>query len=358
VAGSSNANRVAGLDSIRFLCALLVLFGHGMSPRLVDGFSKENLLGMIVRGVYNNLWNGPAAVIVFFVISGFCIHFAYVDPLRALEPFAYYTRRFIRLIIPAVVVVVTGPYFGVPFSDLNASVLWSLIAELVYYLIYPMLLRIRRRNGSWRSLVVLAYTASLGVVLTQPGNGDYPTYGIALNWILGLPCWLLGCVLAEWVATGRCGYESSRFSPTTVVWGARFAVCFAGWLCSVLRFHSPLGFPWTLNVFAILVLFWLRIEIDWRRTHQPPAILERAGVWSYSLYLTHPAAARFAVFLRYQLVPTDLVETPLLSVAVWCVKLVFILSVAYGFYKLVESPSHRLARWLSSVRRNADTVVV
>jgi peptidoglycan/LPS O-acetylase OafA/YrhL len=113
---------------------------------------------------------------------------------------------------------------------------------------------------------------------------------------------------------------------------------------SGLRFHSPLKYQHTLNLFALGVVVYLAREIAASQRHAPPAWLERAGAWSYSLYLTHPLA-----FTAY-----GLLHVPDLGYFfTWVVKLSFVLVLAYGFYRLVERPAHLLARRIggSALRR-------
>ena len=59
--------RIAGLDSIRGLCALVVVFGHLGAPPLTHYLDTESWVDRVGRGLYSSLWNGPAAVIVFLM---------------------------------------------------------------------------------------------------------------------------------------------------------------------------------------------------------------------------------------------------------------------------------------------------
>ncbi|HYH95868.1 hypothetical protein, partial [Hyalangium sp.] len=57
--------RVAGLDSLRFVCAFIVVLGHGVHPPLMEGADKaSHWFVFLLNGLINNLYNGPAAVIV------------------------------------------------------------------------------------------------------------------------------------------------------------------------------------------------------------------------------------------------------------------------------------------------------
>src|SRR5712691_12337836 len=89
------ARHVAVFDTIRFVCALWVLFGHiGFVP-VVAGIDRATRVGYLIAGAFANVVSGPAAVVVFFVISGFCIHY----PLRGgahLPLTAFSSRRYDR----------------------------------------------------------------------------------------------------------------------------------------------------------------------------------------------------------------------------------------------------------------------
>lgn len=325
--------RIEGLDSIRFVCALWVYFGHGGAPSLSATIGRDTWPGLIGRGIYNNMWSGPAAVIVFFVISGFCIHYPFVSSQGRFSISAFYSRRFIRLLIPLAAAVPLSALLGIRLDLFQRTILWSLLAELVYYALYPLLRTGLLRTRSRLPILSVAFLAAYAVVLTDPRAGDYPSYGTLLNWVLGLPCWLSGCFLAERVWKGEI--------PSVTrgeLWSWRAGVFASAWTCSALRFHSRFGYPWTLNLFALLVAAWLAREIGFRRSSAPSRILEWAGLWSYSLYLVHPAASE----LFKRIVPEFMVW--------WSVKplmWLFVMVAAYVFFILVERPGHKLARAVS-----------
>jgi peptidoglycan/LPS O-acetylase OafA/YrhL len=105
---------------------------------------------------------------------------------------------------------------------------------------------------------------------------------------------------------------------------------------SVLRFHSPLGYPWTLNLFAVFAVFWLEREIRYYRTPGRAPRFESLGKASYSIYLTH--------VLAWGLLQT-LPATKVMSIwAAWFAEIALCASLVTIFYWLVERPSHRFAR--------------
>lgn len=312
-------DKIAGLDTIRFMCALWVVMSHiGMPP-----------------GLPSAAVSGPAAVIVFFVISGFCIHHPFKDGPPPSWP-RYYARRYVRIGVPLIAAVAIAGAFNLSFKSFEATILWSLFAELIYYTLYPFLRALGARFGWW-PLIGVAYAAGLAVALSNPLAGNYPSFGVGLTWLLGLPCWLLGCRLAE-VAGGLVGRADGR------IWLWRLGIWAASCVCMWLRFHTPVGYPITLNLFAILVFVWLGREIAHFKVAREWPVLAWAGAWSYSLYLMHEPIHR--VF-RMQ-IPAGLPPS-----GRWAVSMALVLVGTYVFYRLVERPAHHLARRASRWRITA-----
>jgi peptidoglycan/LPS O-acetylase OafA/YrhL len=329
-----STTRVAGLDSIRFVCSfVVVLFHFGLIPRSVFGPDPHGLAAL-GRGVLGSLFNGPAAVIVFFVISGFCIHFPYRNAPSVNVP-AYYSRRLIRIGGPALVALCLWGLVGVRVESQDAGIFWSVICEVEYYLLYPALLRLRLRFG-WVPLVVVAQLAACALAFSHLSDiqhvaGAYPAFGL-WNWIIGLPCWLTGCWLAE-------TFELFPEPSTVLLWLSRIGIFVTSALLQALRFHSGSVFlsnAFTLNLFAIVACLWLGLEIAYRRKKSAPRALEWAGKWSYSLYLMHPAVPGILVMLTF-------LNPIYSSIAVNLFVCSCSLVLAYGFYLVAEAPFHRLA---------------
>ncbi len=324
--------RIVGLDSIRFVCAFIVVIEHtwgGFS--FLTGINKDTTIGRWSGFIFNSFISGPGAVIVFFVISGFCIHFPYRNGAKIDYP-TYYLSRYIRIVFPcaAIILVVNIlSLFGILNVDAGLSVIWSLVCELIYYTLYPGLSWLKKRIG-WTILLISTFAFAYALVLLLPGNGNYQGYGYGLTWILGLPCWLAGCHLAE---------HYQRFaSNTRHIWFWRVGFAFGLFVCQVLRFQSPIsiGHQQSLNIFAIFVYFWLAREVNYFQRVKPVASFERMGRWSYSLYLSHTSAIAIFLGLDLQLF------APLRAILL----IAFILFFAYCFYLIVEQPSHQLAKKL------------
>lgn len=324
--------RIDGLDSIRALCAFWVVMSHFGGPPIEPLIGDTTAIERIITGVYNNLWNGPAAVIVFFVISGFVIHYPYQRELTIASVPAYFVRRYVRICIPMLIAIGVSLAVSRPISLFHDSILWSLVAELIYYSLYPVVLMLRRNGLSLTMMVLVAFAMAFLLAASNPTAGNYPSFGLAGNWLLGLPCWLLGCWLAEWIVR-------DQKKPSGLVY-LRILIFGTATILSILRFHSPLGYPWTLNLFAVLVIIWLFAEIRRFEEKSPPLVLEWMGKWSYSLYLVHGLANFLFVSLEINVTSLQLQ---------WGIQMLLILSISYAFYLVVEYPSHLLARRLAVI---------
>lgn len=331
--------RIQGLDSIRFICALFVLFGHyGIVTDSTFFFLPKSICHYLSSAI-GLIFNGPAAVIVFFVISGFCIHYSFVKT-KILSLPKYYFRRLIRVGIPAMFSAVLLIFFDNPQNVLTDTVLWSVTCELIYYFIYPALLIIRSRIGILK-MVLISYTIALITLLLNThliiiANNSYVALG-KYTWIIGLPSWLLGCHLAE---------TYNKFPTLSIenIWKIRLSIVFIAFLLRILKFHSTYllsSNTFTLNLFAILIFFWLGLEIKYLSYKNINKPLEWAGSWSYSLYLVHPITKTFLLNIGFRSLGFGQ-QVDLMFYILNALLLSFI------FFLLIERPSHKLAIYVSN----------
>jgi peptidoglycan/LPS O-acetylase OafA/YrhL len=335
VGRDATRQRIAGLDSIRFLCAAVVMLGHlQILPKL--HVQTHGPLLKAASGVWNSTFNGPAAVIVFFIISGFCIHFPFRDrqPINVRK---FYARRAIRILIPALVYFALLRYaFG---TNGDGSILWSVLCEVIYYILYPALLFLRRRTSWLLLLAVSSATSAFAVIshrqLLPLGDNGYAALGVRLTWVVGLPCWMLGCWLAE-------RYTTFAVLRTRQMWTLRFLIWALSVAANIIRFHST-GVKSSsivvLDLFALPVAWWLGCEILYVSRHGFNRLLENAGTWSYSLYLIHT----ISVPILWMVGLSYLDEHAGMHVVVALIALV----LSYIYFLLIERPSHQLAIYAS-----------
>jgi peptidoglycan/LPS O-acetylase OafA/YrhL len=266
-------------------------------------------------------------------VSGFCVHRPYAMG-RPLAVGPHLARRFVRVCPPLFAAMLLSQL--VAGRLLIGNVLWSLICELIYYAIYPALFILIKRCG-WYAVLGAAFAGAVAMRLELGRDfGNYVDYGYALTWLIGLPCWLTGCYIAEKV-------DIARPSPSKRgLWGIRIGVWALGMVLSMLRFHTPIDFKWTLDFFAIPGGIWFVAEMRAARNSGLPAWMERAGAWSYSLYLFHEVG----MYLVDATFPDS-------AGASWSIFLKWLLTVVAGFglswimYRVIERPAHDWARWLS-----------
>lgn len=278
---------------------------------------------------------GVAAVMVFFVISGFCIHWPYLHG-RPPRLGAFYLQRFVRIGLPLAVAFVVQRLWGT--EGWFRNMLWSVYCEIIYYALYPALRLLMLRLGTGRLVMTTFVISWLFCLLPDTGYGHIMCYGHAWTWLVCLPAWLCGCLLAEWMAGTQpvpalvekmAGRISSHLALTRVSVWALSSVLLA------LGMQEWLHFKYSLPVFGALALVWLLVEL---RRPDTESWLSRSGVAAYSVFLIHPLAQS----ARLHGGPEWLL---------WMVKIAFAALVSAVFYFVVEKPSHQLARWLGGSRR-------
>jgi peptidoglycan/LPS O-acetylase OafA/YrhL len=324
------------LDALRGILALVVVLGHlGMPPVLGAIEQKDPVLGGLAR-LWCTFAFGPPAVIAFFVISGFCIHYPFGSG-KNLPVICFYLRRYLRIGIPimAVVAILGWIQPGVVLfgekSVLWRSTLWSVLCEEIYYAVYPLLLLARLRLGMWPLLLVSLLSSVAVIAWTFPA-ADWSDLGVLGTSIVLLPVWLLGAIMAEWARNRTPSAEIRGFGISwwrAGAWGIM-------WLALVLHFHGGVHQTATGLVVGIFAFFWLRAEI--RNAASPSPLLLSFGAWSYSLYLVHPVVISF---LYRSGIDAQA------SLAGWALTMALILALSYLFFLLIEAPSHALARRIS-----------
>jgi peptidoglycan/LPS O-acetylase OafA/YrhL len=326
-------HKILGIDSIRFICAIFVLLGHYGNP-LHFAATVIPSESRYINGLLGCMFNGPAAVIVFFIISGFCIHFPNrTSPGILLAPF--YIQRFVRIGVPAAFAIMLWLIFGLG-GELKApdfGVFWSIICEIIYYAIYPALLTMARRKG-WPVLIVGSYLMAAAMVIShvpelRAFNNSYTALGL-WTWVVGLPCWLMGCWLAE-------NFQRFRRLPAFHMWTLRLFVITTSVLLRILKFHvhSILASNCiSLDVFAVLAGLWVGCEAAYFMEQKPFRFSEWGGTWSYSLYIIHPVAAAIVTYLFGHAV---------FNIA----PIFFAFLCSYLFFGIIEFPAHTLAKALS-----------
>ncbi|MGO8670029.1 MAG: acyltransferase family protein [Capsulimonadaceae bacterium] len=331
------------LDAVRGAAAVYVVLNHA-SVLLFVGHHDASSLGAPLITKLLALFVlvfafGHQAVVVFFVLSGFCIHFRQATTLTSIEglpggtrdfkfDYAGYLKRRARRIVPpfyAALLFTAGvdalsrfvnPAFqphltGVKLADeiltqhndmqtLLGNVvflqwlkfptygdntpLWSLAYEFWLYTLYLPLLAGRIRFGIGKTVGTVA-VVSVAAFLLSRWMYVWPL-AVLSYWL----CWAVGALTAEIyvkriTSVADASVDESRLARRNV----EILVCFLGaviWLGAVRLVHVP---PAVLDTAGSFVAGLFLLIILSRRASPGPVMrsLGRVGTFSYSLYLTH-----------------------------------------------------------------------
>jgi peptidoglycan/LPS O-acetylase OafA/YrhL len=327
---TNNKRWFNGLDSLRIILAITVILSH-FDNVYADILKHSTHLPLRAFGFFlANAFDGTAAVIAFFIISGFVIHYPNKNGIASLKDF--WMKRFVRIIIPLSIIWFAGIWFGHPEN----AVIWSLICELIYYAIYPFIYQVKL---SWANKVIIAFIISTFVIFLGAHNdiyallkqtdvnyqGYYWQLGYLFTWLVGLPCWLLGVLLAEHIDSLNCASFRSVMIYRCLV----FAL---GCLCCIAKFHMHLSYIISMNLISFILYKWLQTEVVYFKTRPANNTLEKMGKFSYSLYICHP----LIYLLLKKILPNNALTYPMF--------IILAIAISYCFYLLIEKPAHQLAQ--------------
>jgi peptidoglycan/LPS O-acetylase OafA/YrhL len=371
--GSALPGRITSLDGLRGVAALVVVIYHVflVQPSLAAPHLDPNApLGvaewLATFTPLHLVWAGPEAVFVFFVLSGLVLALPVADTGR-LDLRDYYPRRLLRLYLPVWAAVGLAVAWATAFPrtwqdddswwlKANATdpttakviadsllvwspgqanhVLWSLQWEVIYCLLLPLVLVVVRRFPRLWAGKLLAVLAAI-VVGASLDN-------LALA---SLPLFVLGTLMAvEHRRLARWAARLQASSLNRAWWTAALAAC-AALLLSYWVVHA-VGVPEHMVGTAEHVARALQglgaagtVFLVWQWPTAQNAMTTPAMQWlgsrSFSLYLVHlPIAASVAVGLGGR---------PPLPIAL-ALTLILAVPATELFYRLVERPSHLVAR--------------
>jgi peptidoglycan/LPS O-acetylase OafA/YrhL len=373
VAAGPLTQRLHSLDGLRGIAALAVVLHHALLvvPALAAPYYDQGPAAQwttewwLSHTPIHALWEGKAAVYVFFILSGFVL-----QTLVSRVDFdwkVYYPQRLLRLYLPVwgAVLFTVATFILVPRAGATgslwlaerpetltisafvrdmtlilgngglASPLWSLRFEILFSLALPLYV--------WASKTLPGLTyIKISVCLAIITVGGY----LNNTTLLYVPMFLIGTIMAE---------QGPRFS----VIGERIGTIKAGWHIamgtSVVLLASKgmvggLGLSSELQgatsgITTLGAGLLVLAAIHWSTARQ---MLEtKPARWlggiSFSLYLIHEPIVVASGFLFG---PSHAVLAVVASIVVS-------LAIAAIFYKFVEKPSHKLSKkvgWPRSTR--------
>jgi peptidoglycan/LPS O-acetylase OafA/YrhL len=371
--------RIAALDGLRGVAALVVVIHHTLllSNQFIRPYRdpEPNSFGDVYWWLtytpLHVLWDGAAAVFVFFVLSGFVL--ALPSRSRPINWRSYYPARLIRLYVPvwaavgiAVVWTVSITHSAEGSSWLSGhaplspsgilrdvtlvlgrpgsviSVLWSLKWEVIFSLLLPLYIvfAARFQNFFWGKLAAVLVLIIAGAYL-GPSSRPY-----AMQGLFQLPIFALGCLMAmEWerLQTMRSRAVATFRHSDLALAGASVLLLSSYWILYALPLSrealaviSPASRALQVGGATLLVF----LVASQGRT--VAVFGTRPIVWlgtrSFSLYLVHePLVVAFG----------NLVGSPPNPALALLVTVPVSLLMAEIFFRLIERPSHLLSATVS-----------
>ncbi len=303
-----------------------------------------------------------SAVMLFFVISGFCIHYPYAAGKRALQFKSYAVRRLLR-IYPAYLVTVgfcllveallqrAGAGGASPLTKVLSTAfmvqnygaqagqmvsnpaLWSLPVEMEFYLLYPVFLCSFRCLGAGYTMAAVGLVSACALALTLSGV-TWTGANFALYWVI----WCGGAWLAEAVRQDKLPLW--RWQLWLLVGVAGFAGIYGRLVNLPFAIQNML---WSVPYFFIVWWGLSRRENSLWLKNSRWRIFLFLGTISYSLYLIH-----FPFFMLCGLGWAAFFGGKPWSFLVPLLFSALAVLPAYVLYKFVESPSHNLGRKLGA----------
>ena len=356
------------LDVLRGLAILLVFLFHGLNAAFNtdtlawDGWHRvcPDLSFFLLLPAYMG-WCG---VPIFFVISGFCIHWSH-ERSKKKSLSTFFQRRFFRIYPPYLIAVlffaVVYPRFRLNFSSahditqlfahlfmvhnlmgpdfffgLNGT-LWSVAVEVQLYFIYPLLLMLVARQGWGRALWITGGLEVVSRLVLSCFSWADPHTAL---WVTGNPLmywfsWSIGAKVADDLIHGR----ALSFQK------------FPLWLWPSLMLVAWFIRPLTSFCFLFTALgtaTFLARSISgggfWNGSSRWLGYLGKGGVISYSIYLLHgplqlTLGERLAHFIPHHHGTGTLLACSYLAG-------IPIVLIAWAFYHLTELPGVALGKWV------------
>lgn len=243
----------------------------------------------------------------------------------------FYASRFVRIAVPMLLAILIAQAIPTATEELDA-VLWSLYCEIIYYAIYPALLVAFKKFGVSRVLFCAAIASVALSVTPDSHKGYFWAYGTAGTVVLGLPLWIMGCLMAEMLVSRSQRFEFMK--TQAAVWCLRGGILLVAAVTKRLHHLGLLGYKHSLLFASPLIFAWLYSELKQENQAKALSALSRFGSASYTVYLIHKICIPIAAYFSLSL-----------STSVgWSMGMLLIGLVSYGFYVSVENPAHRLSK--------------
>jgi peptidoglycan/LPS O-acetylase OafA/YrhL len=369
IKAANSRKHLPALDAVRGVAILSVFCYHVLS----SVWGKDQLpWGRVFRELPSAsnhiassfLWFYPVTfgwigVCLFFVLSGFVIHYSTLTSSRPFSTLEFYSRRFWRIYPPYAValalfiylkvyfvtrlsiithILLLHDFSGQTFVLINPS-MWSIATECQFYLVYPLIIFARPRFGMLKVLFgILGISLAVRCLICvgkmhEPSVFEDSHLMLWANPLITLFDWTLGAYVAEQFFAGR------RVFPRSVG-----LIAGAAGLFVVSTFIRPLSmfsfqFASLLSAICIERAIWAQ----WRPS-QLQKFLIPLGLCSYSFYLFHQPFLELMVKWTQAHVTMNRYAVALAGGPVF---FVILFGVSWVIYLVIEKNSIRIGKRFS-----------
>ena len=364
---SNSTSRSEWIDFLRGISALAILLFHVRVDLWAGwGVIQTNPQSLTIFDKAISYLSIPmpfmgSAVMLFFLISGFCVHYPYAAKSRKLDLKLYSIRRFFRIYPPylaAVLISVLCEFLARNLGQITSSLpkivqtitmtqnysldkgqmvsnpsLWSLPVEMELYAFYPIFYLLLSKLGWKTSIYIITVISLTSINLIVLGN-TYISGNFLQYWVI----WCLGALLAEKYRKEQLPFWSENYSYLTAL---LFLIAISAQIVKL-----PLSIQhltWSLAYFMIILWGLTRIN-PLQNLHQ--YIKQKimfVGQISYSIYLIH-----FPFFKLIGLTWVFAFGSKPLNLLFPIFFSILCIPVGYAFYNLFEKPSHVFAKHINN----------
>ncbi|WP_423821336.1 acyltransferase [Salinisphaera sp. SPP-AMP-43] len=327
--------RIYAFDALRGLAACSVVIGHlfivmrGQADAVYDRvFEWTRIAGQTPLHV---LWQGHAAVVLFFVLSGFVLYLLLASAKLSMP--AYVAKRVTRLYVPYLAAIVLGAlgahavngdtlagfnhwinkFWSWPVSlasigghlfvlgQFNADrydfTIWTLVHEMRISLVFPLIFIMVQRMRWWAALMPFVIASVTMVVLRQPAvresldiaafaaHGGLTAYVLTVHYLLAFA---IGASLARYRDRLLTAYRRLPGRSRGLLGVLTFMLyVYGGQALQITGLATMMPYDWPMMAAAVLLLITAAAEPAFRRSLEAP-LPQYLGRISYSLYLFHP----------------------------------------------------------------------
>jgi len=341
--------RLYTLDYLRGLAALGIMMYHYLLWTYGNS-DASTAMGRV--GVYG--------VSIFYVLSGLTLQVVYRDKMNNWHQVKdFFTKRFFRIypllwvatIIGTIFFMLSGDHVGRMKFLLNITGLfgftrphdsiangaWSIGNELVFYLVFPLLMFAMKRRVLFIpiivSLVLYVVFAFLVLDRSQILAANWPVYTNPLNQLF---LFVAGFTL------GMFNYRNTKMALVMLVAAIMLFILWpsAGDLITIVTGFERIVYT-VLSIVICYCFYMLNSKLP--VLHKP---LSKLGEASYSVYLLHPL-----VFTGMGYLIGD-------GVVKWAVCVPLTLGLAYLMFLKIETPFIKIGRMVNGGGRRREAVTI